>query len=401
MRVEFRKIKKSELEEGLFLDKYAFGSWTDDDPKPEDTDWIDLDEVLIASVDGKIAAKVLNLAFDQVVRGVIKPMGGISGVACYPEYRRRGLIRQLMLDSFADMRKKGQVVSTLYPFLENFYTRFGYVTGNNHLTVKLQTQTFAHFLPKFKGNETEWSYSRHRARDEKEAWLTYVRAVATNQHGFTFHKPTLPDSLWKMIAKDQHVLYVKHNGRILAGARFHIKGFMDSGEIKVREMYWQSLEARDRLFGYLAAHADAAPFTWLPLRYGTNFHVWSEQPTMQLKADINFVVMMGRVIDVVGALIGLPAPMAGELVIDVTDEQCAWNNGRYKVVAANGRLSATTTDQSAHLHLTIQALSALIYGALSVNELVHRGWLTGASNEALNLLQVWFPETAVFNTNAF
>ncbi|MCP5098544.1 MAG: hypothetical protein GY943_23590, partial [Chloroflexi bacterium] len=267
---------------------------------------------------------------------------------------------------------------------------FGYVTGNNHLTVKLQTQTFAHFLPKFKGNETEWSYSRHRARDEKEAWLTYVRAVATNQHGFVFHRPTLPDSLWKMIAKDQHVLYVKQNGRILAGARFHIKGFMDSGEIKVREMYWQSLEARDRLFGYLAAHADAAPFTWLPLRYGTNFHVWSEQPTMQLKADINFVVMMGRVIDVVGTLADLPAPIAGELVIGVTDEQCAWNNGRYNVVAENGRLSTTPTDRSADLHLTIQALSALVYGALSADELVHRGWLTGASNEALNLLQVWF-----------
>jgi predicted acetyltransferase len=401
MAIEFRKIKKNELQEALLLDKYAFGSWSDEDPKPEETDWMNPDEVMIAIVDGKMAAKVSNLTFNQVIRHVVKPMGGISSVASYPEYRRRGLIQQLLLASFEDMREKGQVVSALYPFRENFYVRYGYVTLNNHLTVKVQTQTFAHFLPAYKTNDPSWDLSRHRARDIKEAWLTYVRQVATRQHGLTLLDPSFPETLWNRIAKDQHVLFVRHNGRIVAGTRFHIKGFMDSGEIKVREMYWQSLEARDRLFGFLAAHAEAAPFTWLPLRYGTNFHVWSEQPTEQLKADINFVVMMGRVIDAVGALTDLPASQTGTLVISVTDDQCVWNNGQFRLIAENGRLSAAPTDQSGILHLTVQALSALVYGALSVDELVHRGWLSGAIGQQMDLLRVWFPETAVFNTNIF
>ena len=402
MSIEIRHLKPDELEASRWLSKYAFGQWTDEEMKEDDYNWINPDHTLAAFVDGKMAAKVVTHPFRQMVRGVVKPMGGVAGVASYPEYRRQGLIRQLMHASFTEMRENGQLLTALYPFRESFYARFGYVTTNNNLTVKVETKSLAHYLPLMRENGDAWTYTRHRARDKKLEWLAQVWELGAVHHGFVFYTPeATPDALWKMIVKDQQLLYVKQKGNIAAAARFLSKGYMESGELSVREMYWDSPTARDHLFAYLATHADAAPFTWLPVPYGSNFHTWLNTPTVQLEAKISFVTLMGRVIDVAGALEGLPAPVDGRLVIEVADAQCDWNNGRYLLQSENGRLSATPTTQPAQDSMTIEGLSALVYGALPAAEAEYRRWITGLTTESRALLNAWFPQMILYNTNHF
>ncbi len=402
MSIEIRHPKADELEATKWLDKYAFGFWSDEEIKPEDLEGINPNHTFVAFVDGKMAAKVDTHPFEQVIRGVVKPMGGVAGVASYPEFRRRGLVGQLMHTFFAKMREDGLPISALYPFSERFYERYGYVTTNNNLSVKVETKTLTHHMALLKQDNNSWSYERKRARDHKLEWLAHVREWETMHHGFVFYTPeTMPDRLWKRVSKNQHLLYVRQNGILIAAARLHNKGFMDSGELTVKEMYWRSPEARDRLLAYLASHADGSPFTWLPVPYGTNFHTWINTPTMQIEAKIGFVVLMGRVIEVVGALADLPAPIDGDLVIEVTDEQCAWNNGRYLLRGENGRLTATPATQSAQAGMNIRGLSALVYGALPVSEAAYRGWITGLNDGSHTLLNTWFPEVTLYNTNHF
>ena len=402
MNIEIRHLKPDELEASRWLGKYAFGMWTDDEMKPEDYEWVNPNHTLAAFVDGQLAAKVVTQPFEQVIRGVVKPMGGVAGVASYPEFRRRGLIRQLIHAFFVKMRADGQSISALYPFRENFYERYGYVTTNNNLSVKVETKSLAHHIPLMRQDNETWSYERKRARDYKLEWLAQVRKMGVIHHGFVFYTPeSTPDGLWKRAAKDQHLLAVKQNGTLAAAARFLSKGYMDSGELTVREMYWQSPEARDRLLAYLASHADAVPVTWLPVPYGTNFHNWINTPTVQIEAKIGFVVLMGRVVDVVGALADLPVPVNRELVIEVGDKQCQWNNGRYLLRGENGRLSAIPTDRLADINMTIEGLSALIYGTLPAAEAEYRGWINGLTTDTRTLLDIWFPQMILFNTNHF
>ena len=120
MSIEIRHPHQDECEAVCWMDRYAFGFWTDEEINPEESEQMDPNQTLVAFVQGKLATKVTTLPFEQMVRGVIKPMGGISGVATYPEFRRRGLVRQLLTTFFAKMRADGQSISTLYPFSEAF-----------------------------------------------------------------------------------------------------------------------------------------------------------------------------------------------------------------------------------------------------------------------------------------
>ena len=74
---------------------------------------------------GCLAVYAFNVRFD----GHLVGMGGIGGVATLPQHRRRGAIRACMNASLADMRRRGDVFSVLYPFSRAYYRQFGYEDG--------------------------------------------------------------------------------------------------------------------------------------------------------------------------------------------------------------------------------------------------------------------------------
>src|SRR5699024_11630095 len=53
-------------------------------------------------------------------------MGGISAVATWTEYRRRGIAKDLLQHSLRKMKENGQVISLLHPFLVGFYRKYGW-----------------------------------------------------------------------------------------------------------------------------------------------------------------------------------------------------------------------------------------------------------------------------------
>ncbi len=59
------------------------------------------------------------------------------------------------------------------------------------------------------------------------------------------------------------------------------------------------------------------------------------------------------------------------------------------------------TDAICHLTLSVQGLSALVYGSLSIDEVIHRGWAIGTSEAERHLLAHWFPPLLAFNLNSF
>ncbi len=52
-------------------------------------------------------------------------MGGVAGVATYPEYRRSGYVKELLQHSLQTMKKDGYTVSMLHPFAVSFYRKYG------------------------------------------------------------------------------------------------------------------------------------------------------------------------------------------------------------------------------------------------------------------------------------
>lgn len=93
-----------------------------------------------AFMDGRMAAQATVLELETYINGKPFAMGGVAGVATWPEYRRQGLVAKLLLHSLQTMKDKGQTISFLHPFAFGFYRKFGWETYTEHkaYTIKLE-----------------------------------------------------------------------------------------------------------------------------------------------------------------------------------------------------------------------------------------------------------------------
>ncbi|MEA5003446.1 MAG: GNAT family N-acetyltransferase, partial [Christensenella sp.] len=76
----------------------------------------------------KILADLFMLPFCGKLQGKRYDADFLAGCATLPEARKRGLMRELVRAAMLDMRKRGQAVTYLHPFLHSFYRQFGYET---------------------------------------------------------------------------------------------------------------------------------------------------------------------------------------------------------------------------------------------------------------------------------
>ena len=96
---------------------------------------LDWNNNLCVVEDGAIAASLVVDDFQGYIRGKLVKIGGVSCVATYPEYRRKGYVGKMLVRSLAEMRERGQVLSALQPFKFSFYRRYGYETCALNMTL--------------------------------------------------------------------------------------------------------------------------------------------------------------------------------------------------------------------------------------------------------------------------
>ncbi len=76
--------------------------------------------------DGKLYAAIESYAFNTHFDGAECKMSGIGGVISDYNAPIKGAIKQIYTKAFEIMREKGQYISHLYPFEENYYRQYGY-----------------------------------------------------------------------------------------------------------------------------------------------------------------------------------------------------------------------------------------------------------------------------------
>ena len=60
-------------------------------------------------------------------------MAGVAGVACLPEYRRRGYVGALLKQALMEMHDRGEALSALYTPHVALYRRYGWeIVGAKH-----------------------------------------------------------------------------------------------------------------------------------------------------------------------------------------------------------------------------------------------------------------------------
>jgi len=116
------------------------------------------------------------------------------------------------------------------------------------------------------------------------------------------------------------------------------------------------------------------------------------------------IVNMARIIDAIKCLTDLPVAQPSEDIIRfrLTDPDCQWNNLQLTLSIKNGNVCVKTIDRdSPSMEITIQGLTAVVYGVMAYSELEYFKWIQNATPQELTTLEQWFPLTPTWMAEFF
>ena len=427
--MKIRKINSSDRLEILKGDLYAYSRWTNQDLPRSHLTAINPEEVLVAEIDGKIAAALQCFHFQQSVRGVLKPMGGIGGVWTYPEYRNQGCVSALMKAAFLEMRMRGICVSMLTPFKESFYGAMGYAIANstNEITVPIQAlSSYLKLANQKLANQANWSCDRLPATEVKDLLANFLYENLRSQvlqphshasnHGLVITNFNY-DQWWHLHRNKLCVVINRIYRQPVALAIYAIDSSgnlpMSDRQIEISSIFWTDMESRDRLFQFFANHRDQIHSLKMPVPLDANIHKWLNNAG-QLSATMTAPWMV-RVIDIVEALNGLSINCESStfaFTFSLNDPHCIWNEGVFGVSVSDkkenrGNLTVKRygigdfPDLAIDFRATVAGISALVYGTQAIDELIYQQWITDIKLEVRQQLEAYFQPCLIYNPFKF
>lgn len=308
-------------------------------------------------------ATVASTDMTQQVRGALFEAGGVWGVVTHPAARRKGYCRRLMAELLAGEREAGRVLSCLYPFRESFYGRLGYVSFPTPRIAKCKPAALASLLKQDMGGELTLML----IGDGYDIYRTYLCKLQLRTHGLGF----FVHGDRARAAQNRSWLALAHVDGELAGLMlYELKG-EEVGQFTLRatRFYYDNSRAKYLLLQWIARHVDQAGEAemWLPA---------TEQPEtwladLQVRTESQVRAPMGRVVDV--AHLGGMCTGPGRFSARLRDPLCPWNEGPWQFETVDGHLQVCPASH-AECELSIQALSALVYGTHDPGDWPFRGW---------------------------
>lgn len=364
--VEVRRLTgPAMIEPFTTLTRYAF------EPSPplaDEAEWHKEMEALsdsqtaVVYIDGEPVACAASSPMTQNVRGQIVPMGGIWGVATHPLHRFQGYGRRAMQELLAADHEAGKPVSMLYAFRESWYEKLGYVLWPQPRTAIIQASALKPLARLPVEGELEWLKM-------SEGYAAYLGYLETRQR--VMHGMALTDSRDKYFAdKDRWwIVLARVGGEIVGAMTYKLKGSDDDiWELIVSRFTTSSVQGRALLLKFLASHFDQVRTVKITLPPFEQPETWHSDLMVELEAAES---PLGRVINV--SALNDQAVGPGRFVAHITDPLCPWNEHTFKFASVDGQLDVAHSD-GPECTLSIQAVSALVYGVRDPAEFAIHGW---------------------------
>ena len=358
---------------------------------------VEVERTVAAFDGGAMVGAAGSFSFRMRVPGALAAVAGVSLVAVLPSYRRRGILASLMRHQLDDLHERGEAVAALYASEARIYGRFGYERASWHAGFSLRggegelaADAPTDEAPRLRIAEPESARAElakvyEMVLDERpgcfarnEAW--WDRALADEPE---FREGATP--LRCVLAEDASGPrgYALFSGR----ERWDGDAFLPDSVIEVREVMTADPAASAAIWGDLLSRDLTTEFR-LPMRP-------VDDPLLHLLADPRRVrarVTDGlwvRLVDVPSALAQRRYACPVDVVIEVADDSCGWNQGRWRLTAgaagapdpgtgAPAGVGATcerTTD-AADIALPVRALGAAYLGGTRLGPMAAAGLVT-------------------------
>jgi predicted acetyltransferase len=332
------------------------------------------------------------------VPGAVVPCAGITWVTVAPTHRRRGILTAIMRRQLTELHEEQrEPVAALWAAEHPIYGRFGYAPAT------------------FRGGLTG-ATERLRLRPGVDVGDGRVDLVSADEYraaAIGLHdrlRRTVPgnldrDSRWwdRLLRDDEYVgkgaapraylLHTEPDGEVTGYAAYRVKGdWTEHGEpdgtLTVEEVRAATTPAYVSLWKVLLS-VDLVRTVRAPMSSPDDplFHLLADARALHRRpVDALWV----RLVDVDRALATRRYPAPIDLVLEVRDEFCPWNAGRWRLSGHPAGGYCGRTDRDPDLVLGIEELSAAYLGGVSLATLQAAGRVTEVSPGAVTLASTAF-----------
>jgi predicted acetyltransferase len=324
-----------------------------------------------AGFDGdRVVAGSGTYTFDLAVPGGHVKAMGLTIVGVLPTHRRRGYLRAMMRSQIDAARGRGEPVAIHWATEDTIYGRFGYGIASMAAEIDVPREHAAPFaridVP---------GQARLVTLEEAEPLIAPVYARVARRTPGMFARTSawwqdrlLLDHPWRRQNGGALRCAVwESEGRATAYAFYRVNQTFErgssTGHIFVLEAIGESDQATHAIWRFLFGIDFLARVKaiFLPLDHPLLL-------SLAAPRRLNFLVREGlwlRLIDVGAALSARSYASDDAVVIDVADEHCPWNAGRWRI--ARGAVERTTAD--ADLACEVQSLGCVYLGGFTFAEL--------------------------------
>jgi predicted acetyltransferase len=337
---------------------------------------VEENSVFVAEVDGEIVGGFAVEHMDATRGRSVLRCGGVAGVAVLPESRFSGIGGEMMRYALDYMRAEGYVLSSLYPFKEGYYRRFGYEVAGQRFKISMPADR----LPDL-GCELR---ARESGAEDWQKFASVYREFACKYSGMW----TRSETFWRHLLRDASPTPVRYLIGDPPEAYVVIRQLGDFwGETSVSEIIWTSPAGYRSCLGLLKnIGINRGKLTWIEP---------SDSPFLAQYYDYGAEIslhrpIMFRTIDVPGALRCLKPSAGGEFTFQLDDASIPDNGGPWRVCFDPSGVRVEKSD-SADLHLSVGAFTQALLGQPSLDRLAAHGLVAGKSVEAAAQLLIPMP----------
>jgi predicted acetyltransferase len=327
-----------------------------------------------AAFDGKdVVGSTSSYPFQMTIPGGPVTTAGITLVGVRPTHRRQGILSKLMKQLLEGAHERGEPIAALWVAEETIYGRFG--CGMTSLNCELRIdRAHTHYRKR-------WERLESRQVSSEEALETFpgvYEQVAPNSPGMIARGR----DWWELRqlfddTKERHGtgplvrVLVERAGKPVGYALYsHRTDFVEgrhNSTLEVREAIGADIEATASVWRYLfdidlmaQIHVEYMPIDH-PL-----FFLLAEPRRLRLRAQDGIWL---RLVDVESALRARSFASSEQLVLEVADSFCPWNEGCYRI--EEGEISRAGGE--ADLRLDVRELASVFMGGFSFAQLAGAG----------------------------
>ncbi len=362
----------------------AFNQEMSDALIENDRQTIELDR-FIGALDGdSVVGCAGAYTFRMTVPGGEVGAAGITAVGVLPSHRRRGILRRMMTWLLEQARERGEPVAVLWASEAAIYQRFGYGPGTAQVSIDVARDKIRFARPVDPPGRIRIVDLEEAAKRFPPVYDAVRRATpgALSRTAARWRYELLSDGEWSRYGNGAKVLAsFEVDGATHGYVIYRTRGDWDhqgpKGVLTVLEVCALDPVTEQAIWQWLVGIDLIATIRcWRgPVPHPLQLMVTEPRRLSATVTDGTWL----RILDLPAALEARSYRGTGRLILEVSDEYCPWNAGRWQLVVegdgavGNASVTAATAAAAAHLSLDISDVAAIYLGAFRVADLVRAG----------------------------